>query len=114
MPSSHDGRLEPKELVRVDTIYNTSYHSSTTFSPLDLLYLREDRISIDLVTETMTEMRSRMEQAFQTVRDQLCQAFQRTKQAYDGRVKKLQFNVDNLVWFCCPEDGLAWDRSGNY
>ena len=43
-----------------------------------------------------------MEQAFQTVRDQLGQAFQRAEQVYDGRVKKLQFKVDDLVGFFCP------------
>ena len=35
--------------------YNTSYHSSTAFSPFYLLYLREARIPIDLVMETVDE-----------------------------------------------------------
>ena len=48
------------------------------------------------------EMRRRMEQPFQTVRGQLGQAFQKVKQVYDGRGKKLQFKVDDLVWFFCP------------
>ena len=94
--------------------YNTSYHASTAFSPFCLLYLREARISIELAMETVgeavpaewdhyvTEMRSRMEKTFQTVRDQLGHAFQRAKQVYYGRVKKLQFKVDDLVWFFCP------------
>ena len=43
------------------------------------------------------EMRRRMKQAFRTVRDQLGQAFQRAKQVYDGRVKTLQFKVDDLM-----------------
>ena len=67
--------------------YNTSYHSSTTFSLLYLLYLREARIPLDLVMDNVgaavpanwndyvAEMRCRMEQAFQTVREQLGQAF---------------------------------------
>ena len=89
--------------------YNTSYHSSRAFSPFYLLYLREARIPIDLAMKTvgevvpaewddyMTKVRSRMDGPFQTVRDQLGQAFQRAKQVYDGRVKKLQFKVDHLV-----------------
>ena len=94
--------------------YNTSYYSSTTFSPFYLLYLRESRIPIDLVMQCVgdvvpadwndyvVEMRDRMEKVFDTVREQLGQAFQRAKQAYDGRVKKLQFKIGDLVWFFCP------------
>ena len=78
-------------MVYVAFAYNTSYHSSTAFSPFYLLYLREDRIPIDLVMETVgeavpaewddyvTEVRSRMEKTFQTVCDQLGHAFQRAK-----------------------------------
>ena len=50
----------------------------------------------------VTEMRNRMEQAVKAVRDQLGQALQRAKQAYDGRDKKLQFKGNDLVWFFCP------------
>ena len=59
--------------------YSTSYHSSTTFSPFYLLYLREACILIDLAMENVgkavpadwddyvIEMRNRMKQAFKTV-----------------------------------------------
>ena len=94
--------------------YNMSCHSSTAFSPLYLLYIHEARISIELELQTIgeavpaewddyvTELRSRMERTFQTARNQLGHAFQRAKQVYDGRVKKLQFKVKDLVWFFCP------------
>ena len=59
--------------------------------------------------DCVTEMWNRMEQAFQTVRDHLGQAFQRAKQVYDGRVKKLQFKVSDLVWFFWP---IKWPRLG--
>ena len=86
-----------------------SYHSSTAFSPFYLLYLHEARIAIDIAMknvgesipadwdDNVMEMQRRMEQAFQTVRDQLGQAIQRAKQIYDGCVKKIQFTVDDLV-----------------
>ena len=102
----------------------TPYHYCTTFSPFYLLYLREARIPIYLamanVGEAMpadwddyvSKMRSRMEQAFQAVLDRLGQAFQRAKQAYDDRAKKLKFKVDDLVWFFClrkrPRLGQKW------
>ena len=95
--------------------YNISYHSSTAFSLFYLLYLREARIPIDLVMECVgdvvpadwndyvIEMRNRMEKAFNAVREQLGQAFQRAKQAYDGRVKKMNFKIGDLVWFFFPK-----------
>ena len=60
--------------------YNTSHHSSTTFSPSYLLYLRVARIPIDLAMinvgeavpadwdDYVTEIRNRMEQAFKSLR----------------------------------------------
>ena len=98
--------------------YNTSYHSSTTFSPFYLLYVREARIPIDLVpadwSDYVTEMRSQMKQAFQTVRDQLGQVFQRARQTYDGRVKKLHFKWATWCGSSVPEDGFVWDPGGNH
>ena len=55
----------------------------------------------------VTEMRDRMEKTFRIVRDQLGQAFQRAKQVYDGLVKKLQFKVDDLVWFFLPQEAAS-------
>ena len=49
-----------------------------------------------------------MERTFQTVRDQLSHAFQRAKQVYDGRVEKLQFKVDDLVWFFLPQKSASF------
>ena len=50
----------------------------------------------------VTEMRDRTKKTFGNVRDQHRQAFQRAKQVYNGRVKKLKFKVDDLVWFFYP------------
>ena len=67
--------------------------------PIDLVMENLGETVPAVWDDYVTEMRSMMEQAFKTVRDQLGQAFQRAKQAYDGRVKKLQFIVDDLVCF---------------
>ena len=55
-----------------------------------------DVVSADW-NDYVIEMRNRMEKAFNTVREQLGKAIQRAKQAYDGRVKKLQFKIGDLV-----------------
>ena len=101
--------------LRIQHVVSLQYY----FSPFYLMYLREAGIPIDLVMENVgeavpadlndyvTEKRSRMDQVFQTVRDQLSQAFQRAKQVYKSRVKKLQFKVDDLMSFFCPENGLV-------
>ena len=94
--------------------YNMSYHSSTTFSQFYLLYLHEARIPIDLVMENVAkavlanwndyvmEMRSRINQTFQTVRDQFGRPFRGLTRPTMAVSKKLQFKVDDLEWFFCP------------
>ena len=77
--------------------YNTAKHSSTTFSPFYLVFLREPRVGIDLfldrsepayqdTDEYSGTVRERMQKAYQIVSDQLKVTFDRAKRRYDQRV----------------------------
>ena len=82
--------------------------------------VREARIPIDLAMEnvgesiptdwddSVMEMRRWMEQAFQTVRDQLRQAFQRDKQVYDVCVKKASVQSGRLGLVLLPQKTASY------
>ena len=93
--------------------YNTAKHTSTTFSPFYLVFLREPRVGIDLFldrsepafqdTEEYSEkVRERMRKAYQIVSDQLRVTFDRAKRRYDQRVRAVHFPLNSYVWFFCP------------
>jgi hypothetical protein len=94
--------------------YNTAYHTSTTFTPFFLMFLREPRMGIDMVSETYTAaefsspeeyahvMRERMQGAYRLVHDHLKAAFARAKRRYDVRVRECQFKVGDQVWYFSP------------
>ena len=93
--------------------YNTAEHSSTTFSPFYLVFLREPRVGIDLfldrsepahqdTDEYSANVRERMQKAYQIVSDQLKVTFDRSKRRYDQRVRAVHFPLHSYVWFYCP------------
>ena len=94
--------------------YNTAYHSSTTFSPFYLMFLRQPRIGIDLICDETVEekistreeyamlMRERMQNAYRLVHQHLNTAFERAKRRYDLRVRECQFKGGDLVWYYSP------------
>ena len=94
--------------------YNTAYHSSTTFTPFYLMFLREPRMGIDMVSEEFTAakfasqeeyahvMRQRMQAAYKLVHEQLKTVFARAKRRYDVRVKECRFQVGDRVWYFSP------------
>ena len=93
--------------------YNTAKHSSTTFSPFYLVFLREPRVGIDLfldrsepayqdTDEYSGTVRERMQKAYQIVSNQLKVTFDRAKRRYDQRVRAVHFPLHSYVWFFCP------------
>ena len=90
--------------------YNTSRHSSTSFSPFYLLYLREPRVGIDLLLhkkepayqnfdQYSDEVRRNMQVAYKIVENQLKVVFDRAKRRYDARVISVKFDVGDLCYF---------------
>ena len=93
--------------------YNASRHTSTTFTPFYLMYLREPRVGIDLLLdreepayqefdEYSEKAKERMQIAFQIVEEQLKFTFDRAKRRYDSRVKAVQFKVGDFCYFYSP------------
>ena len=93
--------------------YNTSRHSSTSFSPFYLLYLRELRVGIDLLLhkkepayqnfdQYSNEVRREMQVAYKIVENQLKVVFDRAKRRYDARVESVKFDVGDLCYFYSP------------
>ena len=94
--------------------YNTAKHSSTTFSPFYLVFLREPRVGIDLFLdksepayqdsdEYAETVRERMQKAYRIVSDHLKATFDRAKRRYDQRVREVRFKLNSYVWFYCPK-----------
>ena len=94
--------------------YNTAKHSSTTFSPFYLVFLREPRVGIDLFLdksepayqdsdEYAETVREKMQKAYSIVGDQLKATFDRAKRRYDQRIREVRFKLNSYVWFYCPK-----------
>ena len=93
--------------------YNTAKHSSTTFSPFYLVFLREPRVGIDLFLdrsepafqdsdEYAETVRERMQRAHRIVGEHLKATFERAKRRYDQRVREVRFKLNSYVWYYCP------------
>ena len=102
--------------------YNTAYHSSTTFSPFYLMFMRRPHrpIALELGTVAPEEFESseeyvqsvsnRMREAYAVVRSQLKCSFDRAKKRYDRRVKETNFQVGQFVWYYVPRNKRGRSR----
>jgi len=102
-------------LPYVTYAYNTSHHSSTTFTPVYLMFMREPVISLDLLgdadvtlghersqEEYVMLMRQRMRAAYELVHVNLNRHFERSKRRFDIRVRACRCKVGEKVWFYSP------------
>ena len=101
--------------------YNTAKHTSTTFSPFFLVFLRESRVGIDLFLEKSEpgyqstdeyseKVQERMQTAYRTVSEQLKVTFDRAKRRYDQRVHAVHFPLNSYVWYFCPRPTAGQGR----
>ena len=94
--------------------YNTAKHSSTTFSPFYLVFLREPRVGIDIFLdksepayqdsdEYAETVRERMQKAYRIVGDQLKATVDQAKRRYDQRIREVRSKLNSYVWFFCSK-----------
>lgn len=84
---------------------NTSFYPGTTYCPLNLVYLQEPKLDIDLMVDRPSEaslrdldeyaahMAERMRKAYWPVHEQLKGALSQAKRQYDQLVKLMQLKV---------------------
>ena len=115
----------------VTAAYNSTSHSSTTFSPNFLMFGPELTSAVDIAfgcprpaacstNDYALHTRELMGEAYGIVREHLGRYAEVMKSNYDAAVKPTEFQVDELVWYFCPRSrpgtSPKWTRfySGPY
>ena len=105
-----------QHLPFVMAAYRATTHDATGFTPNRLFLGREVRMPIDLamglpvddhvntpnLDEFVVEQQGRAEEAYRIAREHLHKGAQRSKRAYDTRVKPSEFKVGDYVYYYCP------------
>ena len=103
-------------LQSVMAAYRAAKHSSTGFSPNQLIFGRENRAPIDLVLgevsedkqhydsydEYVLQFQNRLRESYALAREHLEAAAERRKNEYDIKVKSAKFSVGQWVWYYYP------------
>jgi len=103
-------------LQSVMAAYRAAKHSSTGFSPNQLVFGRENRAPIDLVLGEVTEdkqhydsydeyvlhFQNRLRESYALAREHLEAAAERRKNEYDIKVKSSKFSAGQWVWYYYP------------
>ena len=102
------------KLPMITAAYNAAQHETTSYSPYYLVYGREYRTPLDLTLTSQntsygnTEidyvelLQNRLKEAYETVNSRLKTMTQRMKKRYDAKVKDIQLEPGELVFYYCP------------
>ena len=100
-------------LRRLCMAYNSSVHPTTGYTPFYLMFGRLVRMPVDIMygtptpqptlhSEYATQLRQKLEAAYQQVCDRLGHKLGRQKELYDRRVHGKPFEAGELVWLHSP------------
>jgi hypothetical protein len=112
MAASENERDWDLHIPMVMMAYRTSVQESTGCTPFYLMFGREGRLPADVmfrlpsspmqVNKYAQDMRFRMEQAYQLVRNRLQLQQQRQKAIYDRTTNGSSYAIGDHVWLHCP------------
>ena len=117
-------------LKHVAFAYNTSVHSSTSYSPYYLIHGRETQVPVNVLVPSqvssdlpschadfVASMAGKLETAFCGARQSSVQAHEKQKLCYDGAVRHTPYAVGDQVWLHNPTEDrmkLALHWKGAY
>lgn len=105
----------------VTAAYNASVSEATGYSPNYLIFGHENAMAVDLIfgvpprdhgvnhSDYVCELKERLDQAYELVRNELKTAAQRRADRYQYGVKPREFDIGEKVWYYSPRR-----RQGKY
>ena len=100
-------------LPEIMMAYRTSVHETTGFTPFQLMFGREVRLPLDVMfggppepceepTGYAFQLRKRLKEAYELVRQKTQAEQKRQKDSYDRRVSGTKFKIGDRVWLHSP------------